>query len=154
MAEAPTVLIAEARYYEDIADELAKGAVEVLAAAGLGHERIAVPGVFEVPTLIRFALRSMEAGSAPKRYAGFIALGCVLRGETDHYGHIAREAIRALMDLGVTYSVAIGFGILTCDTRAQAWARAAVDQKNKGAEAARACLRLMELKRQLRLVLR
>ena len=154
MAEGPHVLIVEARYYEDIAEELIKGAAGVLEEAGVAYDRIAVPGVFEVPAAIRFAIRSMEVGAASQRYAGFIALGCVIRGETDHYDHICREASRALMDLSVNYSIALGFGILTCHSHEQAKVRATVEQKNKGGEAAKACLRLMDVKRSLRLVMR
>ena len=152
MAKGPRVLIVEARFYEDISDQLAEGAIAALEEAGVSYKRIAVPGAFEVPAVIRFAIRSMEVRSAEQRYAGFIALGCVIRGETDHYDHICRETSRALMDLSVNYSVALGFGILTCENHEQAWARAAVDQKNKGADAAKACLRMMELKKTLRLV--
>jgi len=148
----PQVLIVEGRFYKDIADELAKGVTAVLDQEGVFYERLPVPGAFEVPAGVRFALRSMELGSASTRYAGFIALGCVIRGETDHYEHICREASRALMDLSMTYTVALGFGILTCDTHEQAWARAAVDQGNKGATAAKACLHMMDLKKTLRLV--
>ncbi len=146
------VLIVEGRFYRDIADELAKGATAVLDQEGMPYERLPVPGAFEVPAGVRFALRSMELGSGPGRYAGFVALGCVIRGETDHYEHICRETSRALMDLSVTYTVALGFGILTCDTYEQAWARAAVDQANKGADAARTCIKMMELKKTFRLV--
>ncbi len=152
MSTAPHILIVEGRFYEDIADELAKGATAVLDQAGMPYERLSVPGAFEVPAAVRFALRSMEVGSESAHYAGFIALGCVIRGETDHYEHICREASRALMDLSVTYTVALGFGILTCDTYEQARARAAVDQANKGATAARTCLKMMDLKKTLRLV--
>ncbi len=154
MSTVPHVLIVEGRFYEDIADELAKGATAVLDEAGMPYERLSVPGAFEVPAAVRFALRSMEVGSESAHYAGFIALGCVIRGETDHYEHICRAASRALMDLSVAYSLALGFGILTCDTYEQAWTRAAVDQKNKGADAARTCLQMMELKKTLRLVVR
>ncbi|MBT3361104.1 MAG: 6,7-dimethyl-8-ribityllumazine synthase [Rhodospirillales bacterium] len=146
-AEKPRVLIVEARFYEDISDELAKGVIAVLEKAGVGYERVEVPGTFEVPAAIRFAIQS-----ASEDYAGFIALGCVIRGETDHYDHICREASRALMDISLDHCVAMGFGILTCEDRGQAWARAAVDRKNKGADAANACLRMMELQRDFRLV--
>ncbi len=78
------VLIVEGRFYKDIADELAKGATEVLDQEGVSYERFPVPGAFEVPAGVRFALRSMELGSGSERYSGFIALGCVIRGETDH----------------------------------------------------------------------
>jgi 6,7-dimethyl-8-ribityllumazine synthase len=152
MSSKLNVLIIEARFYEDIADELAKGAIAVLDRAGVSYDRHWVPGVFEVPAGCRFAVRSMEAGTAIPGYSGFIALGCVIRGETDHYDHICREASRALMDLAVDHSVALGFGILTCETYDQAWVRASVDQKNKGADAAEACLRMIELRRALHLV--
>jgi 6,7-dimethyl-8-ribityllumazine synthase len=152
MSSKGNVLIIEARFYQDIADELAKGAIAVLDRAGVSYERHWVPGVFEVPAGCRFALGSMEEGAATPGYSGFIALGCVIRGETDHYDHICREASRALMDLAVDHSVPLGFGILTCETYDQAWVRASVDEKNKGADAAAACLRMIELKRALHLV--
>ncbi|MDP6788267.1 MAG: 6,7-dimethyl-8-ribityllumazine synthase [Rhodospirillales bacterium] len=154
MTDGSQILIVEARFYEKIADALVTGASQVLDQAGVAYTRMSVPGTFEVPALIRFAIRSMEVGAAVQRYSGFIALGCVIRGETDHYDHICREATRALMEISTTYSVALGFGILTCDTYEQAWERADVGQKNKGADAARACLKMMEHKRSLRLVIR
>ncbi len=154
MAEKPCVLIVEARFYEDIADEMARGAVAVLDEAGIVHERMAVPGVFEVPAAIRFAIRAVETHSATTDYAGFIALGAVIRGETDHYDHICRESSRALMEIAVHQSVALGFGILTCDTGDQAQTRAGISQGNKGADAARACLRMMDIKKELRLAQR
>jgi 6,7-dimethyl-8-ribityllumazine synthase len=152
--EKSCVLIVEARFYEDIADELAKGAVAVLEDAGVAYRRVSVPGTFEIPAAIRFALRSMEAHALSQDFAGFISLGCVIRGETDHYDHICRETSRALMDLSVEQGIAHGFGVLTCENQEQAWARAAVDQKNKGADAAIACLRMMDLQREFRLVMR
>ncbi len=143
------VLIIEARFYEPIADELAKGAIAVLDRAGVGYDRHWVPGVFEVPAACRFALPPIDEELGDRDYAGFIALGCVIRGETDHYDHICREASRALMDLSVDHRLALGFGILTCETYEQAWVRASVEQKNKGADAAAACLRMMDLRRVL-----
>ena len=154
MAEKPCVLIVEARFYQDITDEMARGAVCVLDEAGIVHERRAVPGVFEVPAAIRFAIRAMETHSATTDYAGFIALGAVIRGETDHYDHICRESSRALMEIAVHQSAALGFGILTCDTKDQAQTRAGISQGNKGADAARACLRMMDIKKELRLAQR
>lgn len=141
------VLIIEGRFYEDIAEALAKGAGAVLDAAGVDHERMGVPGVFEVPAAIGFAMRAAEDGNTAHTYDGFIALGAVIRGETDHYDHICREASRALMDLALRRGAALGFGILTCETYDQAWTRADVDGKNKGAAAADACLAMMELKK-------
>lgn len=147
MSTSPTVLIVEARFYPEIADQMAAGAIAVLDAAGVKSVREAVPGCFELPAAIKFAV----AGGAPvPRFAGFIALGCVIRGETDHYEHICREACRGLMDLSVQHEIALGFGVLTCHSYEQAWVRAAVEQKNKGADAANACVRMMALQRQLR----
>ena len=151
MMPTPRVLIVEARYYQDIADNLAKGAIPLLDDAGIAYDRIAVPGVFEVPGAIRFALKAMELNANTTRYSGFMAMGCVIRGETDHYDHICREASRAIMDLAMTHCVAVGFGILTCETLEQARVRASVDDKNKGAEVAEACLRMMQLKQQFHL---
>lgn len=151
-SERAQVLIVEGRFYRDIAEQLAAGAIAVLEREGAEVERQAVPGAFEVPAAIGFAVRAMEEGWCPNAYDGFIALGCVIRGETDHYDHICRETARALMDLSLRPGIALGFGVLTCENREQAWVRAAVDQKNKGAAAAAACLRMIALKRQYRLV--
>jgi len=145
MARRPHVLLVEARFYVDIADQMALGASRALAAADATHDRQAVPGTFEVPAAIAMALEA-----APGRYDGFVALGCVIRGETDHYDHICREASRALMDLATERGVPLGFGILTCDTYEQAWVRASVDDKNKGADAAEACLAMIELRTRLK----
>lgn len=139
---APRVLIVEARFYQDLADQLVGGAVRVLDAAGVAYERRAVPGCFELPAAIRFA-----AEETPPRFDGFIALGCVIKGETDHYEHICREVCRALMDLTFVDELALGFGVLTCQSFDQAWIRAAVEHKDKGADAAHACLRMIELRR-------
>ena len=138
------ILVVEARFYTDLADQLYAGAAGVLTEAGVAFEWQAVPGSFELPAAIRFAL-----GDAPSdcRYDGFVALGCVIRGETDHYDHICREVSRALMDLSVAHRIPLGFGVLTCATYDQARERAAVAGKNKGADAAAACLRMIELKR-------
>ena len=140
------VLIVEGRFYRDIADDLALGAAAALDAAGVPYERMAVPGAFEVPAAIRWIARSKRG----RRYAGYLALGCVIRGQTEHYDHICREVSRAVMDLSVVDGLAVGFGILTCPTHALAQERAAPDKKNKGAEAVKACLAMMTLKRDLR----
>ena len=105
MTEAPHVLVVEARFYEDIADELVKGAVACIEGADATYERIDVPGALEIPAAIRMAIKSLQ--------------------------HV----------------LAIGYGILTCETREQAWSRAAVDQGDKGGVAARAALRMVELKK-------
>jgi len=152
MSETPSILIVEGRFYDEIADEMCKGAMAVLDEAGIGYERMPVPGAFEVPQAIRFAIRSMEIGSAMSRYAGFIGLGCVIRGETSHYDYVCQESSRALMDVVMRYSVALGYGILTVENQEQAWERADVTKKNKGGSVAQACLRMMDVKKQFRLV--
>ena len=152
MTDPPRILIVEARFYSDIADQLVAGAISALDGARFEHERLQVPGVFELPAAIRMALRSMGPHSGSSSYAGFIAFGCVIRGETDHYLHICREASRALMDITTEYSIALGFGVLTCENRAQAEYRAAVDGKNKGREATEACLKMMDVKRHFGLI--
>jgi 6,7-dimethyl-8-ribityllumazine synthase len=141
------ILIVEARFYEELADDLVRGAIAALQEAGATFDRLDVPGVFEVPAAVHMA--ASLAGDAPAGvYDGFIALGCVIRGETDHYDHICREASRALMDV-TNAGIPVGFGILTCGTYEQAKERADVGRKNKGAEAARACLRMIAVRRAL-----
>ena len=151
MADSPTVLIVEARFYEDIADELVRGAVAEIDQAGATYERLSVPGAFEIPAAIRFAVTSMEYYSGRRRFDGYVALGCVIRGETTHYDYVCAESARGLQDLALTHTLAIGYGILTVENREQAWARASVKHKNKGGGAARACLDMIELKRHFRL---
>ncbi len=153
MASAAHVMIVEARYYTHIADELMKGAVAALDAAGASHERVMVPGAFEIPAAIRFAALAGERGTA-RRCDGFIALGCVIRGETTHYDYVCEQSSRGLQDLALAHDLAIGFGILTVENEAQALARAEVGKRNKGGEAARACLAMIALKRTLGLVSR
>jgi 6,7-dimethyl-8-ribityllumazine synthase len=118
----------------------------------MNYERLPVPGAFEVPQAIRFAIRSMEIGSEVNRYAGFIGFGCVIRGETSHYDYVCQESSRALMDIAMNYSVALGYGILTGENRDQVWERADISKKNKGGDVARACLRMIDVKKHLRLV--
>jgi 6,7-dimethyl-8-ribityllumazine synthase len=106
-----------------------------------------VPGAFEIPGAIRIALAAGE-NFGKRRFDGFVALGCVIRGETTHYDYVCGESARGLQDLTLEYGAAIGFGILTVENEAQALARAAVDRKNKGGEAVRACLAMIALRRQ------
>ena len=146
MTDQPRVLIVEARFYQDIADELVKGAAQVLEPAGFGYDRIEVPGVFELPAAIKYAVKAMEFHSAPVNYVGFIALGCVIRGETDHYDHICREMSRRLMDMSVEQNMPHGFGVLTVESRDQAEKRAALSERNTGGRAGEACLAMMALK--------
>lgn len=137
----PHILVVEARFYEDIADELFAGAAAALEAAGATFERVAVPGAFEVPAAIEFAL----AGQ-PGRFDGFLGLGCVIRGETTHYDYVCEEAARGMQDIALRHKAAVGFGILTVENDDQAWARANRSKKDKGGEVARAVLRMIELR--------
>jgi len=136
----PRVLIATSRYYENITLELEAGANEVLEAAEAVVETIEVPGALEVPGII-----AMAADSA--KYDGYIALGCVIRGETSHYDYVCGESARGLMDLTIQRRLAIGNGILTVENEEQALARADRKRKNKGADAANACLAMLDLRR-------
>ena len=133
------VLIVEARFYEDIANEMVKGAETALKQAGVTWERIAVPGAFEIPAAVSLAA---ESGL----FDGFVALGCVIRGETTHYDYVCQESARKLQDLAADAGLPIGYGILTCENDAQAWERAAVDRKNKGKDAVEACLAMIALR--------
>ena len=146
-SSAPHILIVEARFYEGITDELVKGAVGVLEQAGVTFDRLAVPGAFEIPAAIRMAIRAMHFHPHRRRYDGYVALGCVIRGETTHYDYVCQESARGLQDLALEFTLALGYGILTVENETQAWERARVDRKDKGGAAARACLTMIEAKR-------
>jgi 6,7-dimethyl-8-ribityllumazine synthase len=141
----PHLLIIEARFYDDLADELLRGAVAAIEHAGATYERVTVPGALEIPAAIAMALEAMEDGRRP--YDGFVCLGCVIRGETGHYDIVAGESARAIMDLAVDETLAIGNGILTVENDEQAWARARVAGLNKGGFAAEAALSMVALRR-------
>jgi len=141
MTRPPHILIVEAPYYAHIAADLRRGAERALAGAGATHECLSVPGAFEIPAAIA------TAAGAASRFEGFVALGCVIRGETTHYEHICAESARGLQDLAVRDGLAIGYGILTVENEAQALVRASPEGRDKGGEAVRACLALVELKR-------
>jgi len=147
MADQPHVMIAVARFYDDIADELLRGATAALESAGATWEVVEVPGAFEIPAAISTAVRALEFVGARRRFDGYVALGCVIRGETTHYDYVCGETARALQDLAVRYCLALGFGVLTVENRAQAAERAGVDRRNKGGEAASVCLSMIEMKR-------
>jgi 6,7-dimethyl-8-ribityllumazine synthase len=141
-------LIIDARFYDDIADELCAGASREIESSGATFERISVPGVLEMPTALSMAF-DLTDPTGKKRFDGFVMLGCVIRGETSHYDIVAIESARAIMDFAVANRVPIGNGILTVENRDQAKARAATDGKNKGRDAARAAIDLLALKRRL-----
>ncbi len=133
------ILILEARYYAELCDELCRGAIAAIERAGATWERIAVPGALEIPGAIAVA---HETGL----YHGYVALGCVLRGETTHYDIVSEESARGIMDLTLE-GLCIGNGILTCENEAQAWARAKLDDMDKGGGAADAALSMIRFTR-------
>lgn len=136
------LLILEARFYADMCDELVKGAIAAVERAGATWDRVDVPGALELPGAIALAESS-------KRYDGYVALGCVLRGETTHYEIVSNESARGLMDLTLR-GVCIGNGILTCENEAQAWARAKTSEGDKGGGAAEAALAMIRFKRSMK----
>ena len=147
MTETPNVLIVEARFYDHIADSLLDGATAALEKGGAHFERITVPGALEVPAAIAFAAKAGEG--AGKSFDGYVALGCVIRGETYHFEIVAGESARGLMELGIHHGLCIGNGILTVENEEQALARAARDRLDKGGDAARACLALITARARL-----
>lgn len=142
ISPAPHLLIVVAPYYRDIADGLVSGALATLKRAGATHELVEVPGALEIPPAIRLAARA-------RRHDGFVALGCVLRGETTHYDTVCNDSSRGLMLLGLD-GLCIGNGILTCETVEQASVRAAPSGQDKGGGAAAAALHLIALARRFR----
>lgn len=132
------ILIVEGRFYSELSDELLRGAADAITAVGAEYEVITVPGALEIPAVIAIA---EKAGG----YDGYVALGCVIRGETYHFEVVAGESARAIMALTLD-GLAIGNGILTVENEAQAIARADKTQKNKGGEAAAAALAMVALK--------
>lgn len=115
------------------------------------YERFEVPGSFELPGAIRIAIESYNYPSDRRRFDGYIALGCVIRGQTSHYDYVCEESTRGLNDLVLKYGIALGYGVLTTENRDQALARASRDHHDRGGAAARACLAMIELKRQFNL---
>ena len=140
-------LIVEARYYENVGAMLHEGARAAIEAAGASVETVAVPGALEIPAGIAIALDAAREAGRP--FDGAIALGCVIRGETFHFEIVAGESARALMEMSVARKLALGNGILTVDTLAQAEQRADPRHGDKGGDAARAALALAALKRSL-----
>ena len=136
------ILIVESPYYTEIAAALVAGAEREIEKNGAKAERVAVPGAFEIPGAIALA-----ASRKGKRYDGYVALGCVIRGETSHYDYVCGESARGLMDLAIQKKLAIGYGIVTVNTMEQAEARAFIDRGDKGGDAAHACLAMVALGR-------
>ena len=133
------ILILEARFYGELCDELCRGAIAAVERAGATWERMQVPGALELPGAIAIA---HETGL----YHGYVALGAVLRGETTHYDIVANESARGIMNLTLE-GLCIGNGILTCEDMDQAWARAKLDDLDKGGGAAEAALAMIRFSR-------
>ena len=148
MSEPLRVLIVEARFYDDLADALLEGAKDMLRARGVDFDVVSVPGALEIPPAIALAEEAGRFPTAP-RYDGYVALGCVIRGETYHFEIVSDQSAAGLMELGLR-GLAIGNGILTTEDEEQAWARARVSEGDKGGGAARACLDLIALRKRLR----
>ena len=140
----PRLLIVEARFYDELSDALLEGARAALDEAGAEHDVVTVPGALEIPAAIAFTLDDDGAD-----YDGYIALGCVIRGETYHFEIVANESSRALMQLSVEEQLAIGNGILTVENADQAWVRVRREEGDKGGFAARAALAMIALRDRL-----
>ena len=136
------ILIVEGRFYSELSDELLRGAADAITAVGAEYDVITVPGALEIPAVIAIA---EKAGG----YDGYVALGCVIRGETWHFEIVSNESSRGLMDLATRKRLAIGNGILTVEDEEQAWARARVSEGDKGGGAARACLEVLSIRSRL-----
>ena len=132
-------LIIEARFYDDILDSLVEGAIEKLELSGYEYERLQVPGALEIPTAIAMAADT-------NFFLGFVALGCIIRGQTSHYDIVSNESARGLMYLSIEKKLAIGNGIITVENIEQAWDRARASRKNKGGDAALAAIKMHSIK--------
>jgi len=136
-----TIAIIEARFYDEIANQLAEAAIAVLDAQKIPYERINVPGCFEIPCALTLAVNS-------GKYDGYLCLGCVIRGETSHYDYVCGESARGINDIAMQ-GHAVGYGIITAENRDQAMVRADQKQKNVGGRAAEACLTMQKLQVEL-----
>lgn len=140
---APRLLLVRAPYYRAVIEGTTRGAQRILGEAGATHDVLDVAGAFEIPQAIRLALRGRE------RFDGFVALGCIVRGETDHYEFICRATMDGLMSVALQFGIALGSSLLTVDSMAQAEARSGEDGHNNGAEAAVAALLQIDAARRL-----
>jgi len=150
MNVAPHIMIIESRECGEVVDHLVKGAIAELELAGASHERFAVPGVGEIPASIRFAVRSMELFRARRRFDGYLALGCGIVCDSMQ-SMIYGERLHALHEVILRHTLAVGQGIVIASTMEEAQEKARPDAGNMGGWATRACLEMIDLKRQLRL---
>jgi 6,7-dimethyl-8-ribityllumazine synthase len=136
------ILIIQADFYKHISALLLEGAVKKINEAGCLHEIVTVPGAFEIPAVISIAETS-------KKYDGYVALGCIIRGETTHYDYVCAESARGLNELAMKDRLAIGYGIITVENESQALERADLKKKDKGGFAAFACLEMIKIREKL-----
>lgn len=147
LASDTRVLILEAPYYQVVTDHLIAGANAVLDKYASFGDRFQVPGALELPQALHAAVKAgLVGGDASQRYAGVIAVGCVIRGETSHYDIVCNNTNHWLMETVIRHNIPFGNAVLTVDTEEQALARATDGVLGKGGDAARACLRMIWLK--------
>lgn len=144
MAVNPHILIIEARFYDEIADDLLKGAKDVLDAAKAKYDVVTVPGILELPATALMAMTPERKSG--QRYDGFIVLGCAVKGETDHYEYVCAESMSGVTRVALDLKAPAGNGILTCPTWELAQNRANPAEGDVGGRAAKACLRMIEVK--------
>lgn len=133
------ILIIQADFYKDISELLLKGAVKKITESGYEYDLLTVPGAFEIPAVIAMA---KDSG----KYEGYVALGCVIRGETSHYDYVCLESARGLNELAMKEKLAIGYGILTVESKEQAIQRADLNKGDKGGFVANACIEMIKIK--------
>jgi 6,7-dimethyl-8-ribityllumazine synthase len=134
------ILITEAVFYKKISAMLLEGAIKKIIDAGYEYEIVTLPGALEIPAAVAFA------HSSNKKYDGYVALACVIRGQTTHYDYVCLESIRGLNELAFQQKLAIGCGIITAENQSQALERADSKKKDKGGFAAKACMEMIKLK--------
>jgi 6,7-dimethyl-8-ribityllumazine synthase len=147
----PHILMVQSSGHADVTACLHTGALTALDRAGATYEVIEVPGPLEIPSAIIYAVKSLDFDAVRRRFDGYVALGCVLKDATMDAEIIGRESVRSLQEVALRYALAVGNGILTCDTQAQALASAQPQGFDRGGAAAEACLRMVELKHIFRL---
>tara|TARA_B100000676_G_C17543144_1_gene563511 strand:- start:141 stop:599 length:459 start_codon:yes stop_codon:yes gene_type:complete len=145
------ILIVESRFYSEISDQLLLGAKKELESENISFEIVSVPGALEIAQAMNIIISNNVNSSKQVGYDGFIALGCVIRGETSHYDYVCSESIRWLNYLSIKNNLCLGNGILTCENIEQANNRAHVDKGNKGGSAAKATLALVKIKKTYRI---
>ena len=143
MLKKSKIIIVQATFYQDISKMLLEGAIAKIKENGYDYEIITVPGAFEIPTAIAMIIKS---ALHKNEVAGYVALGCVIRGETTHYDYVCLESARGINKLAMKHQLAIGYGILTVENKEQAIARADINQKNKGGFASQACIEMIKIK--------